>query len=266
MSFMLWQREGDTRIGANRLVLRAAEVPLLQHALALREMLEERRDAQVQLIADAVAEGFARGEAEGLAAGRRAAADEAAGQLLALSTHAAAERERLRHDVGALALQVVRKLLGGFADDSVLAALAATASADLLPGALPTLVVHPRHGEALRTRLAAAEAAGAPPVELRTDAACGPDDCRLETEHGSVDVALEAQLARLAAAWGVTLPPVGAVATDATAHDGGDAASAGGESTGGANADDASAGANGNSYHVNRAASSGAAAASRQTP
>ena len=134
------------------------------------------------------------------------------------------------------------------------------------PDPLPTLVVHPRHGEALRTRLAAAEAAGAPPVELRTDAACGPDDCRLETEHGSVDVALEAQLARLASAWGVTLPPVGAVATDATAHDGGDAASAGGESTGGANADDASAGANGNSYHVNRAASSGAAAASRQTP
>jgi len=211
VSFLLWQRDGDTRIGAHRLVLRAAEVPLLQHALALREMLEQRRDAQVQLIADAVAEGFARGEAQGLAAGQRAAAEEAAQALLALSADAAAERERLRHDIGALALQVVRKLLGGFADDGVLAALAATASADLLPGVQPTLVVHPRHAEALRARLTAAEAAGAPRTELRTDAGCGPDDCRLETEHGSVDVALEAQLARLAAAWGVALP---AVSTD----------------------------------------------------
>lgn len=253
MSFMLWQREGDTRIGANRLVLRAAEVPLLQHALALREMLEERRDAQVQLIADAVADGFARGEAEGLASGRRAAADEAAEQLLALSTHAAAERERLRHDVGALALQVVRKLLGAFADDCVLASLAATASADLLPGARPALVVHPRHGEALRARLAAAEAAGAPSIELRTDAACAPDDCRLETEHGSVDVALEAQLARLAAAWGVALPPVGTVATDAAADD----------VTG---ADAASAGATDASHSTNGAGSADAKAASRPAP
>ena len=33
----MWHRHGDARIAASRLVLRAAEVPLLQDAHALRE-------------------------------------------------------------------------------------------------------------------------------------------------------------------------------------------------------------------------------------
>jgi flagellar biosynthesis/type III secretory pathway protein FliH len=40
--------------------------------------------------------------------------------------------------------------------------------------------------------------------EVRGDAACALDTCLIETEHGSVDASLNAQLERLALAWGVT--------------------------------------------------------------
>ena len=39
------------------------------------------------------------------------------------------------------------------------------------------------------------------PFELRADASCALDDCRIETELGSVDASLDAQLQRLAQAW-----------------------------------------------------------------
>lgn len=202
MSFLFWQRGGDARIASDRLVLRAAEVPLLQHALALRDTLERRRDEQVQAITDAIEAGRAEGRAAGFAEGRRAAAQELAETLARLASETQAERMRQRADTASLALQVVRKLLGSFADDAVLLALAATAAAELLPGPLPALIVHPDQADAVRARLAAAMPAdGAPMFEVRADAQCAPDACRLETEHGSVDVALEAQLARLAQAW-----------------------------------------------------------------
>jgi flagellar biosynthesis/type III secretory pathway protein FliH len=201
MSFMWWQRGGDARIASDRLVLRAAEVPLLQHALALRDTLERRRDEQVQAIMDAIAEGRAEGHAAGLAEGRAAAAQELAETLQRLASESQAERERLRADTAALALQVVRKLLGQFADDELLLALAATAAAELLPGAPPALVVHPQQADAVRARLAAAAGEGGAPFTVREDAACAIDACRLETEHGSVDVSLDVQLARLAEAW-----------------------------------------------------------------
>jgi type III secretion protein L len=167
----------------------------------LRDTLERRRDEQVQAITDAIAAGRAEGHAEGLSEGRRAAAEGLAETLERLAAESQAERERLRANTAALALQVVRKLLGSFADDSVLLALAATAATDLLPGAPPALVVHPRQADALRARLQAAAGEGGPMFTVRDDPSCTVDACRLETEHGSVDVSLDVQLARLAQAW-----------------------------------------------------------------
>jgi len=201
VSFLWWQRGGDARIASDRLVLRAAEVPLLQHALALRDTLERRRDEQVLAIAEAIADGRAQGHAAGLAEGRRAAALDVAETLARLAAEAEAERARLRSATATLALQVVRKLLGHFADDELLLALAATAAADLLPGATPVLVVHPRQADALRARLGAAAGEGGAAFTVREDPLCAVDACRLETEHGSVDVSLDAQLERLARAW-----------------------------------------------------------------
>jgi flagellar biosynthesis/type III secretory pathway protein FliH len=112
----------------------------------------------------------------------------------------AGERARLRAELGTLALEVVRKLLGPFADDEVLAALAATAAADLMPLPALTLAVHPDHCDPVRERLLAATAGVE--WEVRADPSCPPATCRLETEHGSIDASLDAQLTRIAAAWG----------------------------------------------------------------
>jgi flagellar biosynthesis/type III secretory pathway protein FliH len=200
MSFIVWQAGDAARIAASRLVLRAREVPLLQEANALRDRLEQLVREQQRTVDEAAAAAHDEAFARGLEEGRRAAQAEAAALLLKLAETAAAERERQRNEVGALALEVVRKLVGSLAADVALVALADTAAAELLPTQPVALVVHPDRCDAVRARLVAAEDLH---WEVRGDAACALDACRLETSHGSVDVALEPQLARLAAAWGV---------------------------------------------------------------
>lgn len=201
MSYLLWHREGDARIASTRRVLRAAEVPLLDDALSLRDRLDQLCRMQARHVAEAAAQARDEGRTSGLEEGRRLAAEQLSEQLAVLAERAARDGERSRNQVGALALQVVRKLLGNFAEDAVLVALADTATADLLPAQALAIVVHLGRVEAVRKRLAGRDEA-APCLEVRGDAALAADDCRLETEYGSVDVSLESQLARLAAAWG----------------------------------------------------------------
>jgi type III secretion protein L len=199
-TFLLWHRQGDVRIAATRRVLRAAEVPLLADAQTLRDHLEQLCSAQAQHVAEAAAQARHEGHALGVAEGRRELADRLSAHLVSLAEAASAERERVRNAVGALALQVVRRLLGHFADESVLVALADAAATDVLPGQLLAVVVHPDRCDAVRERLATRPAA-ALRCEVRADPSLALDGCRLETELGSVDVSLESQLARLAAAW-----------------------------------------------------------------
>ena len=212
MSFLLWQRHGDLRIASTRRVLRAAEVPLLAEAQQLRDSvleLERSQQARVQAASDAArAEGFA----QGLAEGRAAARDDIASQINALAAHAARQHEALREQTAALALQVARKLIGSFATPEQLVALACTAARDVMPAHGLTLVVHPDATDAVRARLAAlAQAPDAasdlPAFDVRADDCCEPDTCRLETELGTIDASLDAQLTRLASAWSV--PSVG---------------------------------------------------------
>ena len=199
MSWLLWQAEGAARIASPRLVLRAAEVPVLQDAQRLCTELAELQRAEAQRIAAALETARAEGEAQGLEQGRHAAREELSAALMALGQSAEAGRARLRRDTGALALQVVRKLLGRFAPDELLAALAETAAAEVVPAQPLVLLVHPDRADAVRARLAARDMPSA--IEVRADAACAPDGCRLDTEHGSIDASLEGQLARLEQAW-----------------------------------------------------------------
>jgi flagellar biosynthesis/type III secretory pathway protein FliH len=196
------------RIAATRRVLRAAEVPLLADAQMLRDHLEQLCRTQAQHVAEVAAQARHDGHALGVAEGRRALAERLSVHLVSLAEASATERERMRNEVGALALHVVRKLLGHFADESVLVALADAAATDVLPSPPLAVVVHPDRCDAVRERLAVRPAA-ALRCEVRADPSLAPDGCRLETERGSVDVSLESQLARLAAAWGATDLEVG---------------------------------------------------------
>jgi type III secretion system HrpE/YscL family protein len=209
MSFLLWQRESDIAIASARLVLRADEVPALRQAHALRDELDTLRREQEQRVAAACEAAVARGHAQGLEQGRAAASDEIAATLAALAADAERQRSQLRGEVAQLALQIARKLMGSFAADERLVALAATAARDALPSGGLTLALHPARVEAVRERLARHAAAGGEPLpdfDLRADETCAPDGCRIETELGSLEAALDAQLERLAQAWGVRVP------------------------------------------------------------
>jgi len=212
MSYLLWQRDGDLGIVSRRRVLAAAEVGPLREAQALCARAAEivrLRAAEADAEADAAR---LAARAEGLAAGRREARDEVAAALAALVAASAAELDRLRDEVGQLALDVVRRILAEFAPEVVLGALARAALRDVLPAPAVTLVVHPERATALRqefqceaatarTAASTGEASHDVRVEVRADPDCALDDCRLETPYGVVDAALETQLARIAAAW-----------------------------------------------------------------
>ena len=205
MSYLLWHATGAARIASSRQVLRAAEVPLLHQAGDLCEQLARLHCEEVERLAQAQAEARQQGHAQGLQEGRGAAREEIAQTLVALAQASGREREQLRREIASLSLQVARKLLGRYAEDERLAALADTAARDALPAQQLTLVVHASLADAVRERLAAPRAAAgdATPLrfEVRGDPACAHDTCRVETEHGSVDASLEGQLARLAKAW-----------------------------------------------------------------
>ena len=201
MSFLLWQSAGSHRVASPRLVLRSTEVPLLQEALTLAARLGELHRGEAARLAEAEREAREQGHAQGRDEGRREAREQVAASLVALTHASAQERERLHGQVAALALQVVRKLLGRFADDELLVALADTAARDTLPAPPLSLTVHPDRCDAVRARLESEAPAWR--CEVRSDPACPLDTCRIETELGSVDASLDAQLARLAQAWGV---------------------------------------------------------------
>lgn len=207
MSYLLWHRDRNVGFASSRVVLRAAEVPLIADAHTLRDRLEQLRDEEVQRIAATAEEARVKGYVAGREAGAVEARDEVAATLLDLAQVAAQERERLRGEVATLALHVVRKLLGQMPLDGIVAALAETAARDMLPTQTLTLYVHPDRADAVRARLAATTAASAdaplPRFDVQGDANAAADTCRIETEHGTIDASLDAQLARLADAWGV---------------------------------------------------------------
>jgi len=204
MSYLLWHRDRNIAFGSSRLVLGASEVPLFADAQKLRDRLEKLTDEQAQHIAAAAEEARVRGYVEGREQGAIDARDEAAATLVELKQAAARDHEQLRGDIAGLALQVVRKLLGQLPADGVLAALAENAAREMLPTQTLTLFVHPDQCDAVRARLSAdAVTPDAPRFDVQPDPDRDTDTCRIETEHGSVDASLEAQLSRLANAWGL---------------------------------------------------------------
>jgi type III secretion system HrpE/YscL family protein len=204
MSYLLWHRDRNVAFGSSRLVLRASEVPLFADAHALREQLEQLTAEQAQRVAAAAEEARVKGYVEGREQGAIDARDEVAATLVEMNRTAARESEQLRGEIAGLALQVVRKILGQVPADGVLAALAETAAREMLPTQNLTLFVHPDKCEAVRARLAASASADAPRFDIQPDPDQASDTCRIETEHGSIDASLEAQLSRLASAWGLT--------------------------------------------------------------
>jgi hypothetical protein len=141
MSFVLWFRDRNVGFGSGRVVMRAAEVPMCKSAEALRDRLEQLNEGEADRIAAAAEEARVKGFVAGREEGVLQARDEMAEAILELTQSAARQRERVRGEVAALALEVVRKMIGGLPADAVLVGLAETAASDMLPTQTMTLVV-----------------------------------------------------------------------------------------------------------------------------
>ena len=206
MSFLLWQRDRDVGVASRRRVLTAAEVGPLLEAQALCQRVADMAANRAAKIGEAADAARAAARAEGVELGRREAREEISTALVALAASAAAERDRLRGEVGQLALEVVRKILGEFAPEAVLAALARSALCEMLPVPVVTLVVHPDRVDAMQKKMEGervGDATNSTRIEVRADPDCAPEDCRFETGLGVVDAALDVRLARIAQAWGI---------------------------------------------------------------
>ncbi len=212
MSFLVWDQApmNDAQspgvgLASSRRVFRAAEVPLLRDAASVIRTIESRAQEQVQRLDAAVAAAQREGHAEGLAQGVRDGQAEVAQHLVALARDAHAERERLRGQVASLALAAARKMLGDIPAAERLAAAAAQAARHVLPDERMTLHVHPSRVADIKKIVIRDDGALAWPAatEVVADSTLTPEDCRLETVHGSAEVGLDTQLSRLALAWGV---------------------------------------------------------------
>ena len=209
MSFVLWQADAAVGVASARQVLRADEVAPLQEANALVQALAQTCQGQTRRLQNELEAAHRRGLAQGLEDGRRQAQQELAQALAGLEAKAAQERDQQRAAVAALALQVARKIIGELPQAERLSALAAHAAQELLPARTLRLHVAPAMVEAVRERVAALAqpATGLVQARVLADPGLGPDACRLETDLGSADASLQAQLDRLASALGVGPTP-----------------------------------------------------------
>ena len=138
MSFLLWQRQGDVahRLAAPRAARCRGAAARRGAATARQRAAQLERDAAARLEAAEPTRASRRlcRKAWPKAAPRRARTSPATLQALAAGRGAPSARRCARRSA-ALALQVARKMLGGFADDALLVALAGTAARDMLPAA-----------------------------------------------------------------------------------------------------------------------------------
>lgn len=182
---------------------RRIEGALFDAAAEARAMLAVAEAEAAQIRAGALAERD-RIRAEAVEAGRQ----EGLGRAAATLAGAAAERDRrlggLAGEVAALALEVARKVLRRelALDPGAVEALAAAAIAEARDRREVVLRVSPDDAPALREaegRLAAL-LARAPGLSLREDPSLARGDVVVETEAGTLDARVEAQLAALARA------------------------------------------------------------------
>lgn len=222
MTFVALVRDTSVSLATDEQVLAAADVQALASAVDMGRRLTQLLEQSEQAIASARQDAFEKGHAAGKAAGLLAARDDVAAELTSLAVEAQRQRMALQGSVARLAIQVVRKLAGEVGAPEMVAGLAQTAAADLLPGVSLTLRVYPSAVDAVRTRLDTARSAssGKPlHVEVHADDTLNPFDCILDTACGTTIAGLDAQLARLEAALAgstETVVPAGSVAGDAS--------------------------------------------------
>ncbi len=190
MAFVVLHRDARLAVLNEGGHVPAAEAGLVCEAAAL---LAEARAVAAAAAANAEAAAEtarAEGRAEGLEQGRGEAEAELGARLFALEAKAAEARIAERERTVELALAIVARIADGLGDGPVVAALAARAAADLMPGAQAVIRVPPAALAMARARLGA-------DARLVGDPSLGPRDCVIDTPLGRTLAGLDVQLAAI---------------------------------------------------------------------
>ena len=180
-------------------ILRAEEAGLWQDGY--RFLAEARRTAaQAEKKAREI---YVAGYQQGVAEGRIAGANEAA--RLVSETTAKVDRHlaALERDIGALALEVVRRVLGQFDAADLVARTAAQAIAEFRREKWLKVTVHPAAVDQVVTTLAALPRESGPTVSVEGDPGLAERACIVASDFAVVDAGLEAQLKAFTTAFGV---------------------------------------------------------------
>ena len=180
----------DLPAGPGSRIVRAAQVDVWQDAYRL---LAAVREAAGKLEENARST-YAAAHAKGFAEGRSAGAIEAS--RLLRDTTLAVDRylAKLESEIGALALRVVRRVLGELDVADVVARAAAQALAEFRQQKFLKVTVHPAAVERVSTALAALTQEGGATVMVESDPALDQDACVVTSDIAVVEASIEAQL------------------------------------------------------------------------
>lgn len=183
--------------GPGSRIIRAAEVKAWEHGLQfharVRWLAERVEAAALSTYAAERARGYADGRAEG----------EQEAARLVVETVAAVDRymATLEQEVAALAISVVRRMIGALEPPDLVARVAARAVLDFRRSKWLKLTVHPDAAE--RVSQLVNEIIGNPGFccTVEADASLDPGGCVLASELAVVDAGIETQLAAFAEAF-----------------------------------------------------------------
>jgi type III secretion protein L len=164
------------------------------------ELLEQTRQARDKAVAErdqVMAAAHAQGLREGLREGRRSGAEEAAALLLRTQAHVEGYLQAAHTQMVDLVLDAVRQVLGRYESAELIALMVRQALGAFPQRHVLTLWVAPAMRDALQPGIAALAAETGVTLELCGDPAL--QDCQgvLTSPDGTLDIGLEAQLARL---------------------------------------------------------------------
>jgi type III secretion protein L len=180
----------DLPAGPGSRIVRATQVDVWQDAYRLLATVREAAGKVEQNARNA----YAAAHAKGFAEGRSAGAIEAS--RLLRDTTAAVDRylAKLESEIGALALGIVRRVLGELDVADVVARAAAQALAEFRQDKFLKVTVHPAAAERVSAALAVLTQQGGATVSVETDPALDQGACIVTSDFAVVEASVEAQL------------------------------------------------------------------------
>jgi type III secretion protein L len=189
----------DLPAGPGPRIVRATEVGAWQDGFRFLAAVHEAGAQAEENVRSAYATAYAKGYAEGRAAGVIEA-----GRLVREATSAVDRYlAKLEGEIGALALGIVRRMLGDLDVADVVARAAAQAVAEFRQEKILKVMVHPAAADRVGAALAALMEGSEATVTVESDPALEADACIVTSDRAVVDASVEAQLAAFAASVGV---------------------------------------------------------------